>query len=246
MKKLIVLASLLAILSASAQTVNGPAADKRVHRNGGIVTNRAPGSAIALIDLRKDKSDVGLDRLAAQMQEACRVPFAVLRQDPANALQSAKAALAKTKDYGVALVLYSDANPDTPTLSAFPEDRIALVNDAKLTQDATPEAAASRIRIELWRAACFAAGGVNTTVPHCVLTNLVLGPADLDTLPSRMANPQACDQIFRSAEKLGLGRVITAPYRVACIQGWAPAPANDAQKAIDAEVKAAKAKAPKK
>jgi hypothetical protein len=102
----------------------------------------------------------------------------------------------------------------------------------------TPEDAERRITTQLWRAVCFAAGGVNTRSPHCALSSLVLAPGDIDGLSARMPCPDACSQVEASAGKLGLGKVKTATYRAACMQGWASAPTNDIQRAVWDEVRA--------
>ena len=213
----------------------------RMARTGGFVTRREPGAAVAIIDARPAGRTNDWEELKRDMESFCGVPFE-FRTAPIGKRDTpfkiARAALSAKPAAGVAIVL-SEEGADAPGMSVYPEDRMALVNATRVCADApTPEIAERRIATQLWRAVCFAAGGINTRSPHCALSSTVLAPEDIDTLSARMPNPEACAQVEASAGKLGLGKVRTVTYRAACLQGWAPAPTNDHQRAIWDEVKA--------
>ena len=232
MKRSILAATLiLSFLSASAAQPG----ERRLRRTGGTVERREAGAPAVILDARAAKADIGLAALASEMEQAFQVPFEVRAAAPGDPLALGRGALAGKGAAGVAVVL-SDAGG--PSLAAYPEERLASV-DARALASPDAAVAAERVRRELWRAVCFAAGGVDSEVPHCVL-KLVLRPSDLDALPARMANPQACDQVARSAARLGLGRIRRATYRRACEEGWAPTPTNQFQKAIWEQAKAGK------
>jgi len=236
---------LLLIGIASAKGAFGqqqPAAvnsqDLQLRRMGGMVSRKTPGAEVLLIDARPSGGD-SFDELLKTMQAFCEVPIVLRRQPVAEidaAMQLAREALANPKETGVVIVLL-DGGEKTPSLSIYPEDRMAFVNAARLVKGVSDEVAAARIERELWRALCFVAGGVNSSEAHCVLRT-VLKPEDLDSIDSRMASPVACTQVANSARQFGLGRVQMLPYRLACAEGWAPMPTNEIQRVIWEQVEA--------
>ena len=58
---------------------------------------------------------------------------------------------------------------------------------------------------------------------------------ELDELPNALSQ-EALYHIARMLEQSGITPSTRATYRTACKEGWAPAPTNDVQKAIWAEV----------
>ena len=229
-------------VSEGARAARSPAEVQaaRLARTGGLVTHREPGASVVIIDARPAGKSRGWETLRHDMESFCGVPFD-FRENPmgwrGTPLKVARAALSGKSAAGVAIVL-SEEGADAPGMTVYPEDRMAFVNATRICVGApTPEVAERRITTQLWRAVCFAAGGVNTRSPHCALSSVVLAPEDIDGLSARMPCPEACSQVEASAGKLGLGKVRTATYRTACIQGWAPAPTNGYQRAIWDEVK---------
>jgi len=226
--------------AAPRQRTPGEVQAARMARTGGLVAHRGPGAAIAVIDARPGAGAGEWDALKADMESFCMVAFE-FRARPLGRgetpLKAARAALSGKGAAGVAVVL-SDEGADAPGMTVYPEDRMALVNASRAAPKGTaPDVASRRLATQLWRAVCFAAGGVNTRSPHCALSSTVLSAEDIDGLSARMPNPDACAQVLASAERLGLARVRTATYRAACMQGWAPAPTNDIQRAVWDEVK---------
>ena len=213
----------------------------RLARTGGMATLREPGAAVVVIDARPGARAGEWDALRADMESFCMVAFE-FRAAPlgrgVTPLKAARAALSGKGAAGVAVVL-SEEGADAPGLTVFPEDRMALVNASRAGgKDTSPEVLSRRLATQLWRAVCFAAGGVNTRSPHCALSSLVLSAGDIDGLSARMPCPEACAMVGESAGRLGLAKVRTTTYRVACMQGWAPQPTNDLQRAVWDEVKA--------
>ena len=60
----------------------------------------------------------------------------------------------------------------------------------------------------------------------------VISLADLDANPALVACPQVFANVMDVAEKFGLKAYRPTAYIRACMEGWAPAPTNDIQKAI--------------
>ena len=77
----------------------------------------------------------------------------------------------------------------------------------------------------------------------CVMGN-IYSLADLDSNPSLMPNPEVYDKVQSTCQRLGIDMLRKVSYKKACIEGWAPAPTNDIQKAIWEQVKADKERGP--
>lgn len=142
----------------------------------------------------------------------------------------------------VGLVVCVEESEDAPALLIAPENGWAKVNVAKLaTDNLDADILGQRVKREIWRAVAYALGAGNERIPS------VLSPvettADLDALPST-PTPEAFNTILQAAEARGIGKIRFVPYRRACEEGWAPAPTNDAQKAIWEQVKADKERGP--
>ena len=52
------------------------------------------------------------------------------------------------------------------------------------------------------------------------------------------------DKVQRTADLCGIGRYRVVTYKKACIEGWAPAPTNDAQRVFYEQAKADKERGP--
>ena len=61
---------------------------------------------------------------------------------------------------------------------------------------------------------------------------------DIDSLKMEQACPEPFREMSLSAAKLGIAQAKLTSYRRACVEGWAPAPANEYQKTIWDEVHA--------
>jgi hypothetical protein len=142
-----------------------------------------------------------------------------------------------------AVVAVVEDGAGSPTLAVYPEDCVAILNIDRLREglgDGGDELFGKRLGKELWRAAAFALGGYESDYA-CAL-KAVFSMADLDANPIEMTCPPVSGHVSRSGKRLGFGRVQTVPYFIALRQGWAPEPANDAQRAEKERYEAAKAK----
>ncbi|MEI6647832.1 MAG: hypothetical protein WCP12_17480 [bacterium] len=214
----------------------------RMIRAGGPAVRRDPGASIQLIDARQAGAPCDLGSLINELESAFGISFSVTKKPALKDETPMKIARAALQDKGVGVaIIVLEEGMDAPMLSVFPEDRMAFVNATRICAGANKEVSEKRISTEIWRAISFAAGGVNSYAPHCALSSTVLEPKDIDQLSARVASPEVCEQVSKSAEKLGLARVKVTTYRMACMQGWAPMPTNSFQKAIWEEVKAKKA-----
>ena len=62
-------------------------------------------------------------------------------------------------------------------------------------------------------------------------------PASENLISTQSGKMDISAQVEASAGKLGLGKIRTATYRAACMQGWAPVPTNDTQRAVWDEIR---------
>ena len=135
-------------------------------------------------------------------------------------------------------------SPDAPALLVAPEEGWAAVNVAKLAVgDPLPPVFAARFRKELWRAAAWAVGGGNSSFQPCLLKGITT-MKDLDAIPLLQPGPEPNNKMIDEAHRRGVQTARFNTYRQACVEGWAPPPTNDVQKAIWEQVKADKERGP--
>lgn len=115
-----------------------------------------------------------------------------------------------------AAVLFADC-PSMPLVVASPDGRWAVVNALALP------GAGARLEAVAWRAAALALGaGWGAGAP----------------------GPEEHNALVDAARARGAGRVEVASYRDACRAGWAPAPADAAQRAVWEEARAERERGP--
>lgn len=125
-------------------------------------------------------------------------------------------------------------DPALPNLLVAPENRWAMVNVAPLKTDKSAFFKA-RVVKELSRGFAMLCGAASSDYPGS-LTSGITKTEDLD---NRVDAQLPVDIIARFAPNLapfGVTPEVTASYRKACLEGWAPQPTNDFQKAIWDEV----------
>jgi len=202
-------------------------------RSGGLVTPKTNGRTFLLVDAR-GANDGFLDAFLPTMKRQFHLaatPLVKSLPDGADLFDFARSC--KTKN-SPAVVLIVDVK-DKPTLSAYPEDAVGIVNAASL-KAADAALFAERLSKETWRGIALALGGFSTAAPNGKIVKSVLSPVygvkDLDSLKVSVLSPNQCSAVYESVSSIGLQAAKPALYTVACRQGWAPAPTNDIQRAI--------------
>lgn len=140
------------------------------------------------------------------------------------------------------VVAIAEAGNALPWLLTAPDSRWALVNLTPLKADnPKEEKLAHRVEFVAQRAfgilmgAAWTAQGISVMMPAKDL-------AELDAIRGQVMPPDCHFPVIAYCDLRGVAKGGTAPYRKACMEGWAPAPTNDIQKAIWEEVKARKGK----
>lgn len=148
---------------------------------------------------------------------------------------------------GANAVIVVVANDDDPPMLVAPEDCWAVVNVRKLRKGLPDNALAPKIfdtrcRKEISRAFHILCGGFGSPYKSNVVN--VARVEDFE-LASEEGLPYDTVLIIKNYMKtLGVTPVESVFYRTAVKEGWAPAPTNDAQKAVWEKVKEAKEKGP--
>lgn len=198
-------------------------------RQGGFLVK--PGSQkgkVAFIDTQDRLGADNIRKIVNDLVEETGFNITYEKAAPADCPCSLKEA----SKADLAIVIINDAKK--PASIVAPDDHWAMVNIAKLDVNLKSEAAMKkffegRCRRQILRIYALAAGGGassfegNITQP-CKLDKLDLYP---EMLPEDVKERNV---VF--LKSVGLTKQITATYRKACQEGWAPAPTNDIQKAI--------------
>lgn len=214
----------LAIVTAvTAVTFAGP------ERQGGIIVK--PGSQkgkVAFIDTQSRLNESNIKGIVATLAEETGFNIVYEKAAPADCPYSLKNA----SKADLAIVIIDDAKK--PSSVVAPDDHWAMVNIAKLDVKLRSEAAKKkffegRCRRQILRIYALAAGGGASSFQG----NLT-HPCQLDKLDlyAEMIPEDVKERNVNFLSFIGMTKQVTATYRKACMEGWAPAPTNDVQKAI--------------
>ena len=119
------------------------------------------------------------------------------------------------------------SEPGGDTLLVAPEKRWASVNVAALGKEKLVE----RTQKEISRALAYVAGGMSSQYKP-TLGSQIDTLSDLDIVEDTHLPIDILISIQRFMPQLGIGPYRNVVYRKACIEGWAPQPTNDIQRAI--------------
>ena len=235
MKKLLTIAITALSVTTFAQTApvskpsTNPTAIDNPYRSprAGIVMCKGKGSAIVVADFRKTPTDLSatVAKLSSFISSSVDVRHIPIEGD------AIKSAFSERNKEGVAAVIaLADEGTGSPSLSVFPEDRVAVINVGRLKEGADEALLAARINKEVWRGVAFALGGYASEHPCALKT--VNSLEDLDKNCLSMTCPPVNFKAADSARKFGVAPYGPVPYGIAVKRGLAPAPTNDIQKAV--------------
>ena len=235
MKKLLTIAITALSVTTFAQTapISKPSTNSATIGNpyrsprAGYVMCKGAGSAIVVADFRKTPTD--LSETAAKISKFISA-YVEIRRVPVER-DAIKAAFAERDKEGVAVVIaIADEGAASPSLSVFPEDRVAVVNVGRLAAGADEALLAARLNKEVWRGMAFVLGGYASEHPCALKT--VNSLEDLDKNCLSMTCPPVNFKAADSARKFGVAPYGPVPYGIAVKRGLAPAPTNEIQKAV--------------
>lgn len=188
-----------------------------------------PGSQkgkVAFIDTREKPSET-LKKLVAAHAQLTQLNIVFETAAPGEA-----AALKEASKADIAVVVVDDEK--TPVMLAAVEDGWAVVNARRLTRSlATDEAKEKffdeRCAKEALRAFAAVSGGLGSQYQGNLMGITKIEDLDLVQPFLPMDKVQAISMYLAAR---GVTPLVTAHYRQACQQGWAPAPTNEVQQAI--------------
>lgn len=131
--------------------------------------------------------------------------------------------------------LYVIDDPKMPRVLAATEDRWCMMNVAPL-KNAKSAFFEARVKKEISRAFAMLCGGMTSNY-GISLVGAVTKSEDLDVFPDGKLPIDVVMRMEPYMTNLGVIPAKLVPYRIACQEGWAPAPTNDVQKAIWDEVR---------
>lgn len=217
-----------------AELENRPAVLKKT---GGFLDVAAVGVSVVVVDTR-EKPGIAADRFAEV--------FGDLSKTNVKIDKSKLNANEKPYDRGVAALKANNAayaiiiaeSSDCPGLCVMPEERIAVINAKRYLGGNDPLAPETRLIKEVWRALGFVGG-----IGYAPYKNDVLQPVynlkELDALVYQVMQPMNFQKIYAQMAKFGVKRARHIPYKLAVMEGWAPQPTNEYQKAVWDQVHAA-------
>lgn len=208
---------------------------RKLKRTGGQIEK--PGSQkgyMIVLDAQKAAASTNILNLTQTMSKFTKIEIKYERADPAavaggdwNAIMKQKGALA------IIAVVYDDK---TPSVLVAPYDQWAVVNVKKVEAGLNDAGKArfldSRAAKLVAKAMAMLAGSCSQ-FPHSPASALTLDEIDSS---GEMLPVDQIEHVTKFMLKLGATRKIVTTYRIACQDGWAPAPTNDFQKAIWNEV----------
>ena len=235
---MVAVASAAIALAQGAAAPAGDAPHKRRGPHGRSKATRliapAQGPRVKVVDMQKR---VGKAVIAAAQEDWRQMAW--IHSDYVEGGTREEAM--KDGNCGLAICLVD--KPGADMLLVSPEGCWVEVNVGALAADGpTQEVFEKRFRREMWRAFAFGMGVGNETMPS--LLNPITSLKELDGNEYDTPTPDAFNMMVFWAARRKLARVRYSSYRKACMEGWAPAPTNDEQRAVWAEVKADKERGP--
>ena len=199
-----------------------------MRKTGGFVVAPAVGRGIKIVDVQSGVPEEVFATIAKAVSTGPRFSVSVIKGVPGREYLP-------DADTGAYIVVRDDAKSRMTILTA-PEQGWASVNVAPLKADAPDsEKLSKRVAKEVWRALVYMLGAGNNQMPACIMKPCV-DNKDIDSLKMEQPCPDPFREMSLSARKLGIAQARMTSYRRACVEGWAPPPANKYQKAIWEEV----------
>ncbi len=213
-----------------------------MRRIGGIIPMPDSYPGICFLDCSKGTAPDGvIEKVIGKVKSEFFI--SAYRREGKFTTIEALAAFTAANTNHACVIAVAEAGNALPWMLTAPDSRWALVNLTPLKADnPKPEKLSHRVEFVAQRAfgimmgAAWTVQGISVMMPA---KNL----AELDSIRGQVMPPDCHFPVISYCELRGVAKGGMAPYRQACVQGWAPAPTNDIQKAIWDEVRAKKSAA---
>lgn len=202
-------------------------AEKLPNHNGELIKPGTGLKSIAIVNLQSRLAQTNIDAVAQMIDLSTDLNIRSVKGQMSEPAELFKAT-------GSEFVLLVKDDPKAPTLLIAPEDRWGVVNVAKLVDDLPSEKAkskffASRARKEIIKGFFLLCGGGKSQYPGNIMNTATVRGLDLAKEQIPFDKVVACREYL---EQLGFRPKEYMPYEGACLEGWAPLPTNDEQRAI--------------
>lgn len=206
----------------------------RLAAKGGMVTKPQSGNVLRIVSTQKTIDLSVIKSVAEDLNRGIRIGLDVSTMEPSKCAIADAEKVLKTPNTGVAVLVVEDDK--LPVSLCAPENAWAILNVKTLNDDMPPkEVYDVRVRKELIRAIANAFNAGQSYNKPSVM-DPVYTKVDLDALKPLVLDPEAMSKILAAAKMRGINPVRSANYRQAAMEGWAPEPTNDVQRAIWKEV----------
>lgn len=233
MKKLILLTITIATTIVSADSVipmpgaknsgRRSGLSRRLILSGGWVEKAAEGKRIRIVDAQKTADPAAIQAAAASIKQTLLFAVEIVPGESEKTYRP-------TENNPVVITVTD--RPDDTTILVAPEQAWGIVNTFALSKDKpTKDVLSKRVQKEIWRVLAISLGASNSMSQPCVMSQ-VNSLTDLDNKCIMMPCPEPFNFMISASSKLGIGRIYRTTYKRACIEGWAPAPTNDIQRAL--------------
>lgn len=194
--------------------------------SGGIVEKPGAGRGTLLfVDSTESLADGMFARDFGILDRTLKVHPKIVKGLPVTV----EAASTRLKELNANAAVFVVTNSALPRLLTASEEGWAIVNVAKLKEgEPSKEALEKRIAVEVIRGLAQIFGSGNSGMSMIAITSL----NDIDELQHPGFPATALKLCRPQMKKLGFEPRVTATYRVACKQGWAPPPITEAQRII--------------
>ena len=207
-------------------------------RMGGTVMrpNLEPG--ICFVNAQKTVASSALEVAMTNIRNEFRISCYMREGKFTTLAELAK--MADTSNHACVVCVIDD--PAYPQMLVAPDNAWALVNAAPLKTDgAGAEKIAERMAKLAYRGFGMAMGaGFSAHAGGLMQPGSTL--KELDAIYGKASPPDCHFPIQNYCELRKVARGGVAPYRIACIEGWAPPPVNEVQRKIAEEIKSQKKK----
>ena len=229
--------------TTSKATSSRPQATNSIEAAAGSLLTPLSCARILVWDARTNSTERILKRFLRSNDPSARLGapgLAVTTERSPLAGDAFAAAQARLKDPKVAMVVMAvNGGQSMPRMSVFPEDRIGILNADRFS-DILLEKLLLR---EIWRTIGFTGGAGYAPYRGCVMQP-VFNDGEVAGLMGDVLQPMTLQNFRKFETRFNMKRIRLVPYEVACYEGWAPAPTNDAQRIIWKEVREELAKEP--
>ena len=220
---------------ASAKTGTGHTKEEQAllvekHTGGRLYRHDPKSGRCVILDTRKDVKGDLVGKMAHLLNMRLRVDVAHVAAPGEKVSLSGLPDLLKKHSAKGIVALVED--PSLPRLLVANEEHVALVNTLGLDADKPMDIVLERrIRLEILRAFGYCFGAAETPFPGCVLKGCST-VSDLDMTKGESFAGDVDNRIREHLKGLGVLPWRLYTYKRACMEGWAPAPTNEFQKAI--------------